>query len=84
MIQIYMPLIQISTYLGRTREQKVSFAEAMTNAVVEILKAKRQHVIVITYDQRKTLKMGTFQANSQVSDRQDSEIPKMCTQHKEN
>lgn len=48
-----MPLIQISTYLGRTREQNESF-EAMTNAAVEILKAKRQHVIIITYDQRKT------------------------------
>jgi 4-oxalocrotonate tautomerase len=48
-----MPLIQISTYHGRTREQKESFAKAMTNAAVEILKAKRQHVI-ITYNQRKT------------------------------
>jgi 4-oxalocrotonate tautomerase family enzyme len=46
-----MPLIQISTYLGRTREEKESFVKAMTNAVVEILKAKRQHAIM-TYDQR--------------------------------
>jgi 4-oxalocrotonate tautomerase family enzyme len=48
-----MPLIQISTYPGTTREQKGSFAKAITNAAVEILKAKRrQHVIIITYDQR--------------------------------
>ena len=49
-----MPLIQISTYHGRTRELKESFAEAITNAAVEILKAKRPHMIIITYDQRKT------------------------------
>ncbi len=79
-----MPLIQISTYHGRTREQKESFAKPMTNAAVEILKAKRQHVIIITYDQRKTLKMSTFQENNQVSNGQDSEIPKTCMQHKEN
>jgi 4-oxalocrotonate tautomerase len=84
MSQIYMPLIQISTYLGRTREQKESFAKPMTNAAVGILKAKRQHIIIIAYDQRKTLKMGMFQENNQVSNGQDSEIPKTYMQHKEN
>jgi 4-oxalocrotonate tautomerase len=46
-----MPLIQISAYPGRTKEQKEAFAKAITNAAVEILKAKREHVI-ITYDER--------------------------------
>jgi 4-oxalocrotonate tautomerase len=46
-----MHLIQISTYPGMTREQKDAFAKAITNAAIEILKAKRQHVI-ITYDKR--------------------------------
>ena len=43
-----MPLIQISAYPGKTKEQKEAFAKAITNAAVETLKAKRQHVI-ITY-----------------------------------
>jgi phenylpyruvate tautomerase PptA (4-oxalocrotonate tautomerase family) len=34
-----------------TREQKDAFAKAITNAAIEILKAKRHHVI-ITYDKR--------------------------------
>jgi 4-oxalocrotonate tautomerase len=46
-----MPLIQISAYPGRTKEQKEAFAKAITNAAVDILKANRQHVI-ITYDER--------------------------------
>jgi 4-oxalocrotonate tautomerase len=46
-----MPLIQISAYPGRTKEQKEAFAKAITNAAVDILKAKREHVI-ITYDER--------------------------------
>jgi 4-oxalocrotonate tautomerase len=47
----HMPLIQISAYPGRTKEQKEAFAKAITNAAVEILNAKPQHVI-ITYDER--------------------------------
>ncbi len=46
-----MPLIQISVYPGRTKEQKEAFAKAITNAAVDILKAKREHVI-ITFDER--------------------------------
>jgi 4-oxalocrotonate tautomerase len=46
-----MPLIEISMYPGRTKEQKEAFAKAITNAAVEILKTKPQHVIV-TYDER--------------------------------
>jgi 4-oxalocrotonate tautomerase len=46
-----MPLIAISLYPGRTREQKEAFAKAITNAAVEILKTKPEDVI-ITYDER--------------------------------
>jgi 4-oxalocrotonate tautomerase len=46
-----MPLIAISMYPGRTKEQKEAFAKAITNMAVEILKTKPQHVIV-TYDER--------------------------------
>ena len=46
-----MPLIAISMYLGRTKEQKEAFAKAITNIAVEILKTKPQDVIV-TYDER--------------------------------
>lgn len=45
-----MHAIQISTYPDRTREQKEAFAKAITNAALEILKAKLEHV-VITYDE---------------------------------
>ena len=48
---IAMPLIEISMYPGRTKEQKEAFAKAITNAAVEILKTKPEHVI-ITYDER--------------------------------
>jgi 4-oxalocrotonate tautomerase len=41
-----MPIIQISAYPVRTKEPKETFAKAITNAAVEILKAKRQHVII--------------------------------------
>ena len=46
-----MPLIEISMYPGRTKEQKEAFTKAITNAAVEILKTKPQH-IVVTYDER--------------------------------
>jgi len=46
-----VPLIQISAYPGRTKEQKEAFAKAITNVAVEILKTNPQHVI-ITYDER--------------------------------
>jgi len=47
----HMPLVQISMYPGRTKEQKEALANAITNAVVDILKSKREHVI-ITFDER--------------------------------
>jgi 4-oxalocrotonate tautomerase len=46
-----VPLIQISAFPGRTKEQIEAFAKAITNAAVEILKTNPQHVIV-TYDER--------------------------------
>jgi len=46
-----MPIIAVSLYPGRTNEQKVAFAEAITEAAVQILKTKREHVIV-TYDDK--------------------------------
>ena len=42
-----MPLISISMYPGRTREQKEEFAKAVTNVAVQILKTKAEHVIVV-------------------------------------
>jgi 4-oxalocrotonate tautomerase len=46
-----MPLIAISMYPGRTKEQKDQFAKAITNIAAEILKTKPEHVI-ITYDEK--------------------------------
>ena len=45
-----MPLISVSMYPGRTREQKEEFAKAVTNAAVQILKTKAEHVIIV-YDE---------------------------------
>ena len=42
-----MPLITISMYPGRTDKQKEEFAKAITNAAVEILKTKQNHVKVV-------------------------------------
>jgi 4-oxalocrotonate tautomerase len=46
-----MPIIAVSLYPGRTKEQKSAFAEAITEAAIRILKTKREHII-ITYDER--------------------------------
>lgn len=75
-----MHLIQISTYPGMTREQKDAFAKAITNAAIEILKAKRQHVI-ITYDKRPS--ENWYISGEQSRERRDFGITRMCTQHKE-
>ena len=42
-----MPLITVSMYPGRTKEQKKIFVEELTNLAVEILKTKAEHVIVV-------------------------------------
>jgi 4-oxalocrotonate tautomerase len=75
-----MPLIQISTYPGRTREQKESFAKAITNGAIEILKGKRQHLI-ITSDQRPT--ENYYISVEQSRERRNFGISRMCMQHKE-
>lgn len=47
----YMPLISVSLYPGRTKEQKEEFAKAITEVAIEILKAKAEHIIVV-YDEK--------------------------------
>ena len=42
-----MPLITVSMYPGRTKEQKDEYARAVTEAAVNILKTRPEHVIVI-------------------------------------
>jgi 4-oxalocrotonate tautomerase len=46
-----MPIIAVSLYPGRAKEQKDAFAEAITEAAIRILKTKREHII-ITYDEK--------------------------------
>jgi 4-oxalocrotonate tautomerase len=46
-----MPLILVSMYPGRSKEQKEEFAKAITDAAVQILKTKSEHVIVV-YDEK--------------------------------
>lgn len=42
-----MPIVSISMYPGRTKEQKDEFAKAVTEAAVKILKTQPEHVIVV-------------------------------------
>ena len=42
-----MPYIQVSLYPGRSEEQKQEFAKAVTKSAVEILKTKKEHVIIV-------------------------------------
>ena len=42
-----MPLITVSMYPGRTREQKDEFARAVTESAVKILQTQASHVIVV-------------------------------------
>lgn len=48
-----MPLITVAMYPGRSVEQKNSFAKALTDAAVQILKTKPEHVIVVFEDNPK-------------------------------
>jgi phenylpyruvate tautomerase PptA (4-oxalocrotonate tautomerase family) len=75
-----VPLIQISAYPGRTREQKELFANAKTNAAIKILKAKLRHLIM-TSDKRPTENWYILGEGSH--ERAGFEIPRMCMQHKE-
>ncbi|MGI0006181.1 MAG: tautomerase family protein [Nitrososphaera sp.] len=58
-----MPLILVSMYPGRTKEQKDEFAKAVTDAAVNILKTKAEHVILV-YDENQ--KENWFQAGKQL------------------
>lgn len=58
-----MPLILVSMYPGRTKEQKDEFAKAVTDAAVSILKTKAEHVILV-YDENQ--KENWFQAGKQL------------------
>jgi len=42
-----MPLITVSMYPGRTRQQKDDYAKAITKSAAEILKTREEHVIVV-------------------------------------
>ncbi len=42
-----MPVITVSMYPGRTREQKNDFARTVTESAAKILKTKENHVIVV-------------------------------------
>lgn len=42
-----MPLIKVEMFEGRTRKQRETFAKAVTQAAVEILKAPRDHTWVV-------------------------------------
>ncbi|HKU49456.1 MAG TPA: tautomerase family protein [Nitrososphaera sp.] len=42
-----MPLITVAMYPGRSPEQKSDFAKAVTEAAVQILKTKAEHVIIV-------------------------------------
>ena len=42
-----MPLISVSMYPGRSKEQKEEFAKAISNAAVQILGTKPEHVIIV-------------------------------------
>ncbi|CAN5553835.1 hypothetical protein BH18THE2_BH18THE2_39650 [soil metagenome] len=42
-----MPLISVSMYPGRSKEQKEEFAKAITNAAVQILGTKPEHVMIV-------------------------------------
>ena len=42
-----MPYVHESLYPGRSEEQKQEFAKAVTDSAVEILKTKKEHVIVV-------------------------------------
>jgi phenylpyruvate tautomerase PptA (4-oxalocrotonate tautomerase family) len=47
----YMPLISVSLYPRRAKEQKEELAKAITEAVIGILKTKAGHIIVV-YDEK--------------------------------
>lgn len=49
-----MPIITVDLFEGRNRQQREQFAEAVTKAAVEILKAPADHTWVVFRDHPKT------------------------------
>ena len=49
-----MPVVRVSMWDGRTREQKEKLAEAITRDVEEIAKTPREHVWIIFEDVKKS------------------------------
>jgi 4-oxalocrotonate tautomerase len=45
-----MPLITIALWPGRTPEQKEALAKEITSAVMKVLGAKKEHVIIMYED----------------------------------
>ena len=45
-----MPVITVALYSGRTQREKDRLAEAITDNVVDILKAERKDVVIVFQD----------------------------------
>ena len=72
-----MPIIVISLYPGRTKEQKDAFARAITDGAIQILKTKPEHIIV-TYDEKQK-KIGIWQeVHYDKSKRSATHWPREC------
>lgn len=48
-----MPIIRIEMFPGRNKEQKARLAEAITNAMVEIGNAPRDHTWIMFHEEPK-------------------------------
>lgn len=48
-----MPIVRVLMYPGRTQQQKDDLAKAITDAMENIAKAKRDHTIVVIQEVRK-------------------------------
>jgi 4-oxalocrotonate tautomerase len=49
-----MPMIMVDLFEGRSREQREAFAQAVTRAAVELLKAPLDHTWVVFRDHEKS------------------------------
>ena len=49
-----MPVVRVSMWTGRTREQKEKLAEAITTALVDISKTQPEHVNIVFEDIEKS------------------------------
>jgi len=51
---LIMPVIRVSLWEGRTKEQKEKLSEAITKSMVEIGKCPKEHVWIIFEDVKKS------------------------------